>query len=675
MTQIPKKPLAVSRAKRKLPMELDWGPGVPKDRLRYINAKEEALIKKHRVSKAARDYAGVKAYPDIGDTKAGGSTGLKDGASTRGADGPSGVGRGSGSGGSSPSSSASKSSSGSTSASSQTGGGSKSSSTSSAAASTPSRAPNAAAQAASNKLNASQSSAKAPATNYSASGTVSRSPNAAAQAASNKLNATASALKTGQQPQSIQGMINTGQYAPNGSYYGPKGINSLNASAYGAATRSAQTAPNGSYYGPKGGTSLNSDARFAAARSVGFNPDPVQRTPGDAEAMGRMMMAESASIKNKYGNPITAGLQGVGDVIRNRMLSDQFPNTVGKVMAQRNQFSPVRDGRYADTPANAMATSIAESILSGESPSVVGNALNYSNENTVNNKPGYSSAASRASVNAMTKEFTVSDYNNPKTFSHTFGTRDGTSDVSFNGTGTPSAGSVGLAAATEPSAPRPQAIPSPISTAMLGNTPQRTPLAPPTIPNASTIVSGDPRVGMKLPNGLPAASTRTAAATPSGPATYSPVSAPEDVPAVYSENPMQGSQNPMQEGENPQVKKDRQMKYANTGATIGGVIAGPIGTVVGATLGWQMGKTPPGQRQAIANNPQALNANVQSINTMVEERGGKGNPQMRVTDKGLKDVLTDPAKVSAEPEKYTTLEQMLAALAQGIDPETGKPIA
>jgi hypothetical protein len=130
----------------------------------------------------------------------------------------------------------------------------------------------------------------------------------------------------------------------------------------------------------------------------------------------------------------------------------------------------------------------------------------------------------------------------------------------------------------------------------------------------------------------------------------------------------------MQEGENPQVKRDRQQKYASRGATIGGIVAGPLGTVVGGTLGWQMGKTPPRQRQAIASNPQALTANVKSINDMVEERGGKGNPQMQVTEAGFRDVLTNPAKVTKEPEKYTTLEQMLAALAQGVDPETGKPI-
>ena len=183
-----------------------------------------------------------------------------------------------------------------------------------------------------------------------------------------------------------------------------------------------------------------------------------------------------------------------------------------------------------------------------------------------------------------------------------------------------------------------------------------------------------------LPSNLPGVSPnvpRTYASNPnrlSSPSTWKPESAPEDNP-VYSENPMQGSQNPMQEGENPQVKSERQKSYVSKGATIGSVIAGPLGAIVGGTLGWQMGKTPPSQRQAIASNPQALNANVQSINQLAEERGGKGNPQMRVTDKGLKDVLSNPRKVTENPTQYTTLEQMLAALALGIDPETGKPIA
>jgi spore germination cell wall hydrolase CwlJ-like protein len=545
----------------------------------------------------------------------------------------------------------------------------------------------------------------------------------AASYASQKLNATAGALKAGQQPESIQGLINSqGQYAPNGSYYGPKGINSLNTSAYGAANRSPQTAANGSYYGPKGTNALNTDARYAAARSVGFNPDPVQRVTGDAERMGRMMMAESASIKNQYGNVSTPGLMGVGEVIRNRVLSDRFPNTVDSVMNQRKQFSPMGDGSFARTPANDTATRIAESILSGESPPTVGTSLNYGNLDTINNKPGYSSSKSKAAFNAMDVEAQVADYRNPKSFAHSFGTIGSPSDVSFNGFGTPSATTSFAATPKSPlqsamdswNPPQSSAIPAPTSTGMLPNTAaaarmaglQQAPsqnMQQPTAPPAG-LPGFTPQSGF-TPQGLPSNFRGTAGVASTGrvpgwgyspsadysapsagtslasstPESYSPQAGPGDqvagdAPEVVSDNPMQGSQNPMQEGENPQVKRDRQQKYASRGATIGGIVAGPLGTVVGGTLGWQMGKTPPRQQQAIASNPQALTANVKSINDMVEERGGKGNPQMQVTEAGFKDVLTNPAKVTKEPEKYTTLEQMLAALAQGVDPETGKPI-
>ena len=240
------------------------------------------------------------------------------------------------------------------------------------------------------------------------------------------------------------------------------GIRALNVGPMGAPVKVGNarplTAPNKSYYGPKGGASLSRDARMAAARSVGFNAPEVARTPGDAEAMGRMMMAESSVIRNKYGNPLTAGLQGVGDVIRNRMISERFPNTVQGVITQRNQFSPMNKstmdkyGRtmYERTPVDPTATRIAESILSGESPTVVGTSLNYANEATVRNKPGYSSSATKASVAAMPKEYTFADYRRPGTYSHTFGTRDGVSDVSFStpdGYG-PSVGSVQAASSS-----------------------------------------------------------------------------------------------------------------------------------------------------------------------------------------------------------------------------------
>ena len=211
--------------------------------------------------------------------------------------------------------------------------------------------------------------------------------------------------------------------------------------------------------------------------------------------------------------------------------------------------------------------------------------------------------------------------------------------------------------------------------------PSQNMMQPPTGLAASSPLPGFTPQGGFTPAGLPGNFRGTAgqAYNYSSPSTYSPQVGPGDqvagdTPQISSDNPMQGPSNPMQEGENPQIKRDRQLKYASRGSTIGGIIAGPIGTVVGATLGWQMGKTPPRQRQAIASNPQALRANVQSINQMVEERGGKGNPQMQVTDAGLRDVLTNPSKVQNNPAQYTTLEQMLAALAQGVDPETGKPV-
>lgn len=704
---IPKKPLAVSRAKKKLPVELDWGPGIPKDRLRYINADEEALIKRFRTSKSARDYAGIPAYADdsasskgmersgtttgktTGSTSSSSSSsrsssgGLGQGGQSR---GPSGAGQGPNSPSSSASSSASSASTGSKSPS----AASNSFSAASPAGSKSASAPNAAAQAASNAFRSSQ-------TNASATVGGSKAPNMAAAYASQKLNATSSALKAGQQPQSIQSMINAGQ-----------------------------TAPNGSYYGPKGGNYLNTNARMAAARSVGFNPPPVQRTPGDAEAMGRMMMAESATIRNQYGNPSVPGLMGVGEVMRNRMLSERFPDTVQEVMSQRKQFSPWGDGSYAKTPANEMATRIAESILSGESPPTVGTSLNYGNIDTINNKPNYSSAASKAAFNSMPVEARIADARNPKTFSHTFGTIGAPSDVAFNGTG---------AATTDLASQRPQAIPAPSSTGLAGimspsqvagdprvstppggyaapkervlgtetyvdstgiRDPQAATMSAPALPGFSPPglspnfrgTAGVASTGYVPGWGYsPLADGRPVADAPNqgwaSPSTFSPEAAPgdsvpEDGPSpVYSDNPMQGPSNPVQESpavEDPGVTKQRQTKYASRGATIGSVIAGPLGAVIGGTLGWQMGKTPPGQRRAIASNPQALQANVQSINTMVEERGGKGNPQMRVTDAGLKDVLENPAKVAQNPQSYTTLEQMLASLALGVDPETGQPI-
>lgn len=266
-----------------------------------------------------------------------------------------------------------------------------------------------------------------------------------------------------------------------------------------AKTASALTAPNGSYYGPKGGLALNRDARLAAARSVGFSQPAVQRVPGDAAMLGRMMMAESKTIKNAAGLPRIDGLQGVADVVRNRMLSDQFPNTVPGVLGQRRQFSPMADGSFRRTPENATATRVAEAVLSGEQPPVVGNALNYANLHTVNTLPGYSSKATRQAFNSMQPTAVIADANRPVTMAHTFGTI-GKNDVDFGGTpayspSAPVEGGFQTAAAVtspKPSGPVPR--------------PQARPWGAPPKPNPRPAVQGpprpsvmtDPRVGLPV---------------------------------------------------------------------------------------------------------------------------------------------------------------------------------
>jgi len=67
---LPKQPHKVSKAKKTLPVEIDWGHGM-KDRLRYISPNEEAMIQRNRSTDAERYYGGIRAYPDPGDTAVG----------------------------------------------------------------------------------------------------------------------------------------------------------------------------------------------------------------------------------------------------------------------------------------------------------------------------------------------------------------------------------------------------------------------------------------------------------------------------------------------------------------------------------------------------------------------------------------------------------------------------
>jgi hypothetical protein len=236
-------------------------------------------------------------------------------------------------------------------------------------------------------------------------------------------------------------------------YSGPKGAGGLNTAARNAARQmeagrglstSAMTAPGGmrTYAGPKGVGALNTGARMASARSLGFSAPSVRASPAEVDLMARTMIAESGSIRNPMGGLLTPALQAVGDVVRNRVLSEKFPTTVQGVLTQKKQFSPfnkTKSGRPIDSvttshPDFAATRKIAESILAGETAPTVGNSLHFGNMHTIMNKPGYSSAATKRNFQGMNVAGTFKDAKNPNSRQHSFGTI-GTSDVAFGGPG------------------------------------------------------------------------------------------------------------------------------------------------------------------------------------------------------------------------------------------------
>lgn len=163
---------------------------------------------------------------------------------------------------------------------------------------------------------------------------------------------------------------------------------------------------------------------------------PTTRTSAaDLDRMARMMLAESGSIRNPMGGMSTEGLQGVAEVIRNRVLSERFPNTVPQVLNQRNQFTPVRNGTISNygpsSPGYQGAYDVASAVMSGEQAPTVGNSLNYANLATVNN-PNVSQASdpTKRAFNAMTPVRTVVSAANPA-LQHSFGSWGNQSDVNF----------------------------------------------------------------------------------------------------------------------------------------------------------------------------------------------------------------------------------------------------
>jgi hypothetical protein len=77
-TVVPKKPVK-AKGKKKVATKLDWGPGIPQDKLAYLNDDEMALVQANRMFKGKRSYDGIPAFPDPGDTGAGDNPHLPDG--------------------------------------------------------------------------------------------------------------------------------------------------------------------------------------------------------------------------------------------------------------------------------------------------------------------------------------------------------------------------------------------------------------------------------------------------------------------------------------------------------------------------------------------------------------------------------------------------------------------
>ncbi len=74
--------------------------------------------------------------------------------------------------------------------------------------------------------------------------------------------------------------------------------------------------------------------------------------------LSRIIVAES-------GNQPLEGKMAVGNVVMNRVASSRYPNTVKEVLAQKNQFSPYKNGKLADRKPNESSVIAAKLVLDG----------------------------------------------------------------------------------------------------------------------------------------------------------------------------------------------------------------------------------------------------------------------------------------------------------------------
>jgi N-acetylmuramoyl-L-alanine amidase len=72
----------------------------------------------------------------------------------------------------------------------------------------------------------------------------------------------------------------------------------------------------------------------------------------------------SRIISSESGNQVLAGKIAVGNVVLNRVSSSKFPNTVYKVIFQKNQFGPASSGSIKKTP-NEESVIAAKLVLDG----------------------------------------------------------------------------------------------------------------------------------------------------------------------------------------------------------------------------------------------------------------------------------------------------------------------
>ncbi len=180
----------------------------------------------------------------------------------------------------------------------------------------------------------------------------------------------------------------------------------------------------------------------------------VEYSAKELEMVVRIALAEGTNIENPDGSVNIAQLIEEIGVIKNRVLSDKFPNTVEGVILQKNQFEPVtsKKNNYMGSqysPENNKnyeeVAHIAEGVLDGTTPLIAGvdplgnPVLNFGNlKIIVNRKPKKEAGDDGPTASNATKStfagiaadqstnnaYTITSATNPDN-SHTFGTKGG----------------------------------------------------------------------------------------------------------------------------------------------------------------------------------------------------------------------------------------------------------